>query len=401
VDLPATVFSLSALCCSLCLRKKTSYLARAVLPGVLCGLAVACKYSVGVVLVSCGIATFLGSRADRRWSAVCVLALSAALTFFVAVPYSVLDFSHFRADVLYEARHYRTGHPGFDGPPGVAQFLYYLSNIQQDNGSIWCALAALGALWGLVRNPRVAMVVLSFPLLMLLHMSTNRVHFLRTVLPVFTMVPILACAGVFALWSTLSRFAVRLLPSKQMRSGRVGTRMLVVLGCVTALRLHPQRERLCDSNIRPDTRDQLAKWVADNPENGAHCYVSRDLWMPTTDLSPVPSRYLDRDDRQALDEILSSQHSGYLLLPKYGAPQEVPIKWRSDASKREWYINKARQLASAANAQQWELVQRLGAREVHMIQGKSTALETKLGRALSTDNPAIVVYYWHHNQVPS
>jgi hypothetical protein len=403
VDLPSTLFSLGALASALlgflpgekAFHKRSPLLVYGVLPGVLGGCAVACKYNAGVVLASCALAILLSPRAMPRPRVLLTLGLSAALAFFVAVPYSLLDFEHFRADVLYELRHYKNGHPGFDGEPGLPQLHYYLTYIYNAYGTLLSLAALLGVSWGLWKRPRPTMVVLSFPVLMLLHMSTNRVHFLRTVLPVFALLPVFAGVGAFACfdvatqsWSKYANY----LPSRFIHAG---TSAALVSAFAILTFTHPQAERIFDRNIQADTRDRAAQWLAKHKSNVAVPYVSRDLWMPKEDLPGRSGADFGRHDQERIKEWLShSSQPAYLLVPHYGVPKSAPVALRRNKAKRAKYLNKAKHLAQSANDDQQRFMEKVGARSVHVIPGRPTALESERDKALSTDDPQIEIYYW-------
>jgi len=392
VDLPATLFSLAALASAFLSSGswgKSSLLLHGVFPGVLCGFAIASKYNAGVVLLSCALAVLVAPAAKQRWITLSTLGLSAVAAFVMTVPYSILDFEHFRADVLFEIRHYQTGHPGYDGEPGWSQLCYYLAHIKSSYGALLCSAAVVGLLWGLKERPRPTLVVLSFPLLMLLHMSTNRVHFLRTVLPVFVLVPVLASVGAFAFYDLATQLGGRY------------WKWVVVSVFLVATFTHAEAGRILDRNIRADTRDRAAAWLIDNTQGAAHYYVSRDLWMPKEDLPGARASYLGRNQERTLHQLLKASGPAYLLMPHYGSPEDVPPAVRRDETERARYLDHSRHLAEVANREQHKLMEKLNARRMVVIEGKPSALRSELEKAISTDHPQIEIYYWPGHVTPS
>ena len=60
--------------------------------------------------------------------------------------------------------HYIRGHPGYDGPSGLPQLIYYLEALLNEFGAAVCTLATVGAGYALWLNPRKALVFLTLPL---------------------------------------------------------------------------------------------------------------------------------------------------------------------------------------------------------------------------------------------
>jgi 4-amino-4-deoxy-L-arabinose transferase-like glycosyltransferase len=181
VDSPTSLFAVLTLIAVLHGWKSDSLWWKAVLPGILAGLTTACKYNSGLILAPCLLAILLAPGSTRFLTKAVVLGFTSAVTFFVVVPYSILDFNGFYEGVMYQVNHYRDGHPGFEGPTGLPQIWFYLTAFYKEFGITVSLLAIAGIFFSLKSRPRETLVVMAFPVLMILYMSTNKVHFLRTV----------------------------------------------------------------------------------------------------------------------------------------------------------------------------------------------------------------------------
>lgn len=269
VDIVATFFVIAALAVSYGTWGREGPAFHWALPGALTGMAIASKYSVALVVVPCVLAIVLSSS-ERRLQKVLAYSIATLLTFFLCVPYSLLAPGPFLTDVIYEMNHYRTGHERFDGPPGIPQLAYYTSELLKDYGPATSLLAGVGAIWGLANRPRPVFVLLSLPVLMLLYMATNRVHFLRTVLPVFALFPVFAALGVHAMSSASKNAAQALIgrPRRSLLALRAGTGIPVVVGCATAV-VFGNVDSIFDRNIAPESRNRASDWLASHGRDGS------------------------------------------------------------------------------------------------------------------------------------
>lgn len=151
-----------------------------VLAGVAAGLAASTKYYGALVLISVVVAHFMrcGLKGFREWKLYLAGVLSAA-TFFLITPFALLDAQKFLADLLYEARHYSTGHQGMEG----SVLGWYLSYLWKVEGLV-VLIAVLGILQGFYKRSREALVISSFPLAYFLFIISLPVRNDRTLLPV-------------------------------------------------------------------------------------------------------------------------------------------------------------------------------------------------------------------------
>ncbi len=189
------------------------------LAGVGLGLACASKYTAGIVLVPLVAAVairFLAdaqdserSRAGRRAALGALLAGALAFAaFFLANPYSLLDYSSFHAELVRQST-LSAEAQGKLGAPRTGGFAYYLWTLTWGLG--WApALAALGgaiAIWR--RRPALGWLLVPAPLLYLALMGLEGRYFGRWLLPIFPIVCLLAAFFVIESAAALARGLAR------------------------------------------------------------------------------------------------------------------------------------------------------------------------------------------------
>ena len=374
VDVLAAAFTMGALATVFLSWERQSIVLKAVLPGVLLGLATACKYNAGLVAVPC-ILCILFAAPRRRLLMLFVFAATAAITFFVCVPYSILDFTKFRADVEWEIHHYRTGHAGFDGEPGLPQLGFYVAALVRDYSAATMVLAVPAALavpfvgradqradW------RRILALLSLPLLTLAHMTTNRVHFLRTVVIVFVSSAILQAGAVVVVARALTALSGRLLPRGKTRGWLEP--LLVTAGfALVAAALNPAT--LFDRNWDADQRNVSTDWIAARAK-GATVFVPADVAF-ATDRPDAVHIQATAPGLGNLETLVAQNGSGplYAIAPRYAG-------------------NRGREarLSRELNAHVLETMRKLGGKPVLTLTGASSSPKF----AEPVNNPELTVF---------
>jgi hypothetical protein len=186
-----------ALCLLQLVSSESSQRARdkILIPGILCGAAIASKYTAVVLLAPCLLNVCLWSERDRVLRSI-ALALTALAAFVLFCPYFVLDPSHFVDGLAAEAYHYGVaGHRRFDVEPGLGQLIAYAHNVLDEYGMGIAVLALLGMVGLAVDRPRRAAVLIALPLASLVLLCRYKVHFARNALPFQMIAPVFAAAG--------------------------------------------------------------------------------------------------------------------------------------------------------------------------------------------------------------
>jgi 4-amino-4-deoxy-L-arabinose transferase-like glycosyltransferase len=186
---------------------------------VIAGVATGTKYPGGLVLVPLGFALLL--RRPRELGRVALLsglALAIVVVTFVATtPGAVLEWSSFERDVRREMRHYgERGHGPYSVEPGVehlSRIFEYLgfSALSFQPVIAACAFAAalVGVVWLARRDPRLAVVLGSLPVVYLFYFATQRVMVVRNLQMLLPFLAVFAACGVHALTLALSRPVAR------------------------------------------------------------------------------------------------------------------------------------------------------------------------------------------------
>jgi hypothetical protein len=282
-DVPATApATLALLGAALVLRGGGTNTRAALLGGLGAGLAAGTKYTAGIVLLPLLTAIAVAAH-ERREPLVrtllvpAVAACGAALAgFLIANPYALLDFDTFHAGVARQ----RTLTSGEElAKLGLTQrngVVYYLWSLTWGLGWI-PALAALGgALRLLVRDRRLALVLLPAPLLYVLYMGLQERYFGRWLLPVLPIAILLAAYAGMALVRVAAARAARLAPA----AATLVVLALLAQGLVHSLHV----DRVL---ARPDTRGSARAWLLAHVPAGSKVVIEPF----------VPAPWLEDPDR--------------------------------------------------------------------------------------------------------
>ena len=235
------------------------------------GLACGTKYPGGLLMAPVGVATLmvasrLGSDKPRqrliRTSLVAVVLFVGS--FLVTTPGVVFDHAMFRANVSYEVKHYNefghVAHTVEAGRTHAALVLEYLAgHFLSPHGWIaWSgsalALAGLCAIWR--ERPALALMVVLFPVLHIVYMSTMVVFIVRNMLVDAPFIVILVARG--------ASFVHSRLPSRVARTGfaSVGFSLLLLNAAFLGWAAERTRHRSVDRSFQ-----ELARHVSSSRDS--------------------------------------------------------------------------------------------------------------------------------------
>ena len=269
VDEPMVLWVVLSLLPATRILQGSSRLRDYALGGVCVGLAAGTKYT-GV----CCLAPLLAAQvAGHGWRSlfsrdVAALGGLAVASFLLTTPFAALDPSGFVEGVRREARHYASGHPGYEN--SATSFGFHLSALWRGMGplAVTLALAAAGAM-ALFDRKRLA-VVAAFPLLYFLFVGSYPVRFERNAL---ALLPFVAIAAGWAV--------SKIVESPRRPALLAALFISIVLGNASFQALASWRH--AEEVTLPDTRVLAKLWIEQNLPAGSR--VGREHYTPPLDRS--------------------------------------------------------------------------------------------------------------------
>jgi len=320
IDIIGTFFAVLSIWYIIKRLEIDSLLTKAIIPGILCGLAIASKYNFYLTLFPSALAIIFYSK-KQKLGKILLLFCIAIIIFIICVPYSILDFSAFLDGIVFNINHYKSGHTGFTGIPGLTQFFHYCNGLISEYGIIFIIFTLLGVLYSLVSNPKRGLVLLAFPLLILIYMSSLSVHFMRNILAVFVFVCIYCSFGIFLVFKYLSS-QLRKMPF--FSNKKILHKAVPILLCAVIIAISlPVKSIVNAYNLKPDSRNLSIHWIKTNLPLNSKIFIPQELDLDTRKLEKAYKiRYFNglklRGNFQ--ESILSS----YVLIPYYGYDKRKP-----------------------------------------------------------------------------
>jgi 4-amino-4-deoxy-L-arabinose transferase-like glycosyltransferase len=221
--------------------------------GLGAGLAVAFKYTAGLVLIPLGIAALGRLRRDRLRAVLCLGlgVAAAALVFFATNPYAAIHYDDFRASLRAQADVASNIPKPGQHSGGVA---YYLDSLRWGLGWLGAIGAAIGALIELRRDLLRGLALVAFPIALFVYLSLQSRYFGRWLLPAY---PVLAILCALALTR-----AAALVPRD------TAARTAALAGLTALVLVQPVAADVHSAVVlgRADTREEVRNYlIADYP----------------------------------------------------------------------------------------------------------------------------------------
>ena len=309
-----------------------SILQKVAIPGILSGLVIACKYNLVWIIVPSMLVIFFHVK-RRRVSKIGLLFLIMLLTFILVVPFSILDFNTFLDWLAYDIVVYKKGDALHSTTPGLTQLIHYLSYFYYDFKLALCVLAFFGIIAVFLRDWKIGIILLSFPVLTLLQMSSYAIHYARNVLSLFGIFAIFAAIGTVWLYELLCRFLFKLSRPRLPK----GIKQTAVFLLLSIILFFPVQERLTRQlELKPDTRNQALTWITQNVEKKRDIIVSRELAM---NVNPLKEDYnivfwdFDKANGEALYTQVAALKKPIVVMPVFCPHykrQEFAVKWADE-----------------------------------------------------------------------
>ena len=331
VDIVGTCFVALAMAAALRGTHRPGLRWLVVVPAICAGLAAGSKYIYCLVLLPIFLSIWLFSEHGRRLDRIAAAALIAGVAFVATSPYAVLDLPAFLDGLAFDAYHYASGHPGYEDDPGLGKLIYYGNVLVQDFGVIALGVALVGLVTSAMSDWRRTLILISFPVVLLALLASQRVEFPRNILPIFPLFAVLVAAGVYGIAAVVNRHVVdRWMPGASRRL--VGA-ALVPLAFVGAM-AGPCIAFKDQFRVLPESRVEAVAWIEDNVPLDWAVVVPNELGV---DVRRLNSRGYDvrMSDFKSLDSVgaikgLVKPADGpvVVLVPRWGFDPRFPGRRR-------------------------------------------------------------------------
>ncbi len=287
-------------------RDCESLMQRAIIPGLLTGLAVGSKFYLG--LVGLPFALILMEKRFRKnvLRNGLVIALLTIVGFLLSTPYAVLDFDAFWNGLLTEVRHYGDGNVGRDrvGDAGWPQAVYYLKILRNELGLVTLLAAVFGLVMGWKRNRREFALYLSFPLVLYVFLCTQRVNYPRNLTSTIIFLAPISGYGAIVAWEFVcNAFSRRRTAddeggSTQREPGKGARLMAAIALALLFMPLLPWASVSVAYSIPRDSRLELESWINANASGATRVLIAEELLVDVRrlevefDVKVVPLRDL-------------------------------------------------------------------------------------------------------------
>ncbi len=256
----------------------------AFLTSLLCvGLAAATKYNSGLILISPLVALMLrlsDKQGSVYWWHWAFLIAVPAITFLTVMPFAVLDFKRFITDLAQSVSSYHATGPA-RAKPGMRHLGLILRQFEDNIGLVGALLGVvgLGRLIVAQRSRKALLILVAFPVLFVLYMSTTTPDYHRNFVQLYPFICLYIGYGIFQISRLFAGLQVRLL--------RIEASVLVavLLAAIVILpMLYYSTANATDVATRSDTRTQ-AILRANSLKNIGQIEISGDLHIHALDIN--------------------------------------------------------------------------------------------------------------------
>lgn len=319
VDIAAVAFSTFTILSVLYSLGRPTIFFQAILPAILSGAAIACKYQYGLLLLPC-LTAILWTESKKHRLRITVTYLSiVGVSFFVAMPYAFIEFETWINAILKEIAHYQGGHQNFES---FSFFANAKSQIIRILSATHWSLSVFGIV-GLVSGFQIArketILITMCPLILFLYMCSQKANFERNFLLIHLFASLFIAMGIV---STI-RFGVEKI--KRIRAytsvTTFGVSVAICLGFVLIFKPIGLFERHVDS------RKKAADWILKNVDSSKVLLIAREFSFYKEQLNSY--KIIERRFENALgSEEFKSVRADYILFPEFGSsnyePQSAP-----------------------------------------------------------------------------
>ncbi|MBI5214963.1 MAG: glycosyltransferase family 39 protein [Ignavibacteriae bacterium] len=244
------------------------------LSGITIGLAAASKYTgaflIPVFLVShlLRFSSFKLALNHLQERKLLVGLIASAFTFFLLNPYIILSFNEFLADFSFEQYHVSYGHLGLLTTESTIG--YYLFDVFGNQLS-WLvyAFVFVGAWYCIKQKEKRNYILLSFPVIFLIVLSSWQMRAERYILPAFPTLLVIASIGIFFLFDLIIKFISKHKEGIYPASKTMNIAVASVFALLFLIQPTMSNYRNLRSLTLPDTRTLTKKWIQENIKQGS------------------------------------------------------------------------------------------------------------------------------------
>lgn len=286
----------------------------ALLQGLLAGLALGSKYNLYPIVLPYTFYVLFFVR-DRLVSRMLTFVLATFAGFVLSTPYALLSMNEFLADATREAKHYATNHKGVFTDPGWPMFKRYLEDLRTSYGAATLVAALFGLFAAFSRDPKLTIVVFSFPVTFLWYMSSQRVFFERNQVSIHLFVAI-ACA--IGLLEALRFTKVGIARSRKLSSLRPWQRNAVCVAPFALFVLFAPPWKTVQAAYSPavEARNTVSRFLPKELRAGTEVLLDEQLLMNTSLLEEkLKVTPFQHEDEQELERFLNAPAGTVLVIP--------------------------------------------------------------------------------------
>lgn len=300
------------------------FLEKSVIPGILAGLVLSCKYNFLWIVFPPLLAIWFYGKVRRPAKSIVLLVVTMT-AFFLTSPYCLLDFSTFLNHFAATTSVYHKGFFENTTEPGWPHFWLYVREIIADFGTASLGLAIIGLVAAFRACWRRTLIIIIFPLLVMAHMSLPRAHFLRNALSGFPTYALFVGLGLSICWLGICGVLARW----PKISPRYRPWLAAGLIAVLSLMILPIRNVAIWRSLPVDSRNLMTSWIIDNVPKTATLVVPAELSMDVRPLAKAgyqveSFRLIPLGFHGALAQIADLKDP-YLLLPSFNSSHWAPF----------------------------------------------------------------------------
>jgi 4-amino-4-deoxy-L-arabinose transferase-like glycosyltransferase len=308
------------------------------------GCALATKYNSILVILLPALSIllrYINEPSTFKARQVAILAIVPMVTFFICMPYALIEKASFLSSLGYELRHYRVlGHGTDTSIPGIRHIRFQAWMILGNIGLTGALLCLLG-LSRAAKTPKL-LFILIFPLAYFFYMTTMKVNFHRNFILIYPYLAVLYGAAVAMLydcgwWLIEKRSKTAVAPSLVLRIACLVPAFLAILHLTSTGYAELNKSRALQSH--QDSRSTIVSMLNVYEPKPTLIYISKEIRMHEQDLRKLKSPY----KIVALEALFScSTHvNGSLAV----IPAELESGGPSDEKLALFYTSLMKQLA--------------------------------------------------------